>query len=597
MFWHRTGYKPNVEQVATHSRKRYRLVPNNQMAVGNPDPCLWLIHYTKAQMRDQHPASSLPVPPHIAQSFQQRAAIQRSGQIPRKEFMLHDRTSWPVINLPAALGRAGSTGQLVAGHRRGGSLQDHQTTLEEEEDVSRGDALDFMTPREISKMRYEQHHEWMEEILESHYASKNIIPSDLGLGRKGALEAFTHDYFIAPTAVPHEPVNGKVGKLPPGKADEFTKHAEEKLAEMQTELEKMKQDHTRRMEKLKRTTVLGAAERKLRNMSTSDDSYKAVGAKVQDLVGRKIEPVQQLSIVSKGGMQDIRPIVHSPAQTFQQSPSVVAPNQPQPQQNGSQQQQSPPPQQQQPAAQQQQYQSQQGQQQPSQTQQAQQPQAQVQQQNQQSQQAQLQAQQATGQSEPVQQQPQIAQQKSADASEGSDIPAQTIPAAQSEQVSNLVQTESNVEASETPVENNDAVSLDNDLDMDGTGDQDDPMGDDNNDADGWDMLVDQDHDQDQTGENEEHDQNDDNADAMEEQINRNQQSGHPQTSAVNQLRTESNNNTPGGDTNDFDMVTEFDQNMDTAGDALADYGGADDDLNLEDSAFGDAFHSHEQDIA
>lgn len=489
--------------------------------------------------------------------------------------MLHDRTSWPIINLPAALGRAGSAGQLVAGHRRGGSLPDHQATLEEEEDVSRGDALDFMTPREISKMRYEQHHEWMEEILESHYASKNIIPSDLGLGRKGALEAFTNDYFIAPTSVVHEPVNGKVGKLPPGKADEFTKHAEQRLAEMQNELEKMKQDHARRMERLKRTTVLGAAERKLRNMSTSDDSYKAIGAKVQDLVGRKIEPVQQLSVVSKGGMQDIRPIVHSPAETFQQNQGNSVQSQSAAQQNANQQQQRQPP----PQAQQQQSQTQQ-QQVPQQTT--------AQQQDQQvpqPQQTQPKAQEIVGQ-ELSPQMPHGEQPKSSGDLDGSNTSAQPTPITQPEQTPNPAQLESVGEASETPVENNDAVSLDNDLEMDGTGDLDDPTADDNNDADGWDMLIDQ------SGEN---DENNEDEEDVGEQSKTGQQPAH--TAAVDQLRNGSNDNTPGGDTNDFDMVTEFDQNMDTAGDALADYGGGDDDLNLEDSAFGDAFHSHEQDMA
>lgn len=569
MLWHRTGYKPQVEQVATHSRKRYRLVPNNQMAMGNPDPCLWLIHYSKAQVRDQHPSSSLPVPPHIAQSFQQRAAIQRSGQIPRKEFMLQDRTSWPMINLPAALGRAGPGGQLVAGHRRGGSLQEHQATLEEEEDVSRGDALDFMTPRDISRMRYEQHHEWMEEILESHYASKNIIPSDLGLGRKGVLESLTKDYFVAPTTVAHEPINGKVGKLPSEKADEFTKHAEQRLIEMQAELEKMKQDHARRMEKLKRTTVLGAAERKLRNMSTSDDSYKAVGAKVQDLVGRKIEPVQQLSLVTKGGMQDIKPIVQSPVEKFQQSAQQ---NQSQSQQNVSQQQQQRP-------AQQQQYQQQRN------TQQTQQMQSQQQsQQNQQTQQSQAQNQPSAEQVQLPQQQPPATERKPSQGSDQSGTPAQPAPAAQSDQIPNTAQLLSTNEASDTPVENNDAVSLDNDLDMDDSGDQDLATGNDNNDPD-WDMLVDQ------SGDNEE---------ATEDQTNLDQQPANPQTSSISQLRDESNDNTPGGDTNEFDMVTDFDQNMDTAGDALADYNGGgegEDDLNMEESAFGDAFHSHEQDMA
>ncbi|MBA7490665.1 hypothetical protein ES702_01206 [subsurface metagenome] len=573
MFWHRTGYKPNLEAVATHSRKRYRLIPNNQMAMGNPDPCLWLIHYSKAQARDQHPAASLPIPPVIAQSFQQRAAIQRSGQIPRKEFMLHDRTSWPVINLPTAIGRAGSAGQVVAGHRRGASLQEHQATLEEEEDVSRGDALDFMTPREISRMRYEQHHEWMEEILESHYASKNIIPSDLGLGRKGPLESLTNGFFTAPVSVAHEPINGSVGKLPPGKSDEFAKHAEQKLAEMQAELDKMKQDHARRMEKLKRTTALGAAERKLRNMNPSDDSYKTIGAQVQDMVGREIKNVQHLSLVSKGGMQEIKPLVQpsSFTQNAVQNTVQAQPNQNQQQRPAQQQQQQTSPQQQQ------------SQQAPRQV-----PSQQQVPQNQQPQQPQVSNPQPTGQmqqSQPPQQpQPVVAQQKSPQELGQSNLPGQTSPTAQTGQMQDSAQPQSMPEASDTPVENNDAVSLDNDLDMDDPGDQDLQIGDDNNDGADWDMLVDQ------SGDNEQ---------GTEEQSNSNndQNSGSRPASTTNQAQNPSNNNTPGVDTNDFDMVTDFDHNMDTAGDALADYGGGDDDLNLEESAFGDAFHSHEQDMA
>lgn len=492
--------------------------------------------------------------------------------------MLHDRTSWPVITLPAALGRAGSAGQLVAGHRRGGSLQEHQATLEEEEDVSRGDALDFMTPRDISRMRYEQHHEWMEEILESHYASKNIIPSDLGLGRKGTLESLTNGFFAAPVSVVHEPVNGNVGKLPPGKSEEFAKHAEQKLAEMQAELDKMKQDHARRMEKLKRTTALGAAERKLRNMSTSDDSYKTIGAQVQDLVGREIKNVQSLSVVSKGGMQDIRPAVRSPemfAQNASQNTTQA--------QSSQNQQQRPPqqPQQQQPNQQYQQQQQQarqaQPQQQTQQNQQNQQPQPQVQNQQQQTGQAQ------TPQQPQQQPQPMTTQEKPMQDSDHSDAKGQTPPVAQPGQEQSPAQAQSMPETSDTPIENNDAVSLQNDLDMEDSGDQDLQIDEDNNnDAADWDMLVDQ------SGDNEQ---------GAEEQSNNEQDSGSRQASPANQAPNPSNNNTPGGDATDFDMVTDFDNNMDTAGDALADYGGGDDDLNLEDSAFGDAFHSHEQDMA
>lgn len=417
-------------------------------------------------------------------------------------------------------------------------------------------------------MRYEQHHEWMEEILESHYASKNIVPSDLGLGRKGTLESLTNGFFAAPVSVVHESVNGNVGKLPPGKSEEFAKHAEQKLAEMQAELDKMKQDHARRMEKLKRTTALGAAERKLRNMSTSDDSYKTVGAQVQDLVGREIKNVQPLSIVSKGGMQNIRPAVRSP-EMFAQN---TAQNTSQPQANQNQQQRAL----QQPQQQQQQSRQVQPQQPTQPTQQNQQSQPQVQNQLQ------------TGQAQPSQQpqqqsQPTATQEKPSQDSEQSNATGQTPPVAQSGQEQNSAQAQSMPETSDTPIDNNDAVSLQNDLDMEDSGDQDLQIDEDNNnDGADWDMLVDQ------SGDNEQ---------GAEEQSNNEQDSVSRQVSSTNQVPNPSNNNTPGGDANDFDMVTDFDNNMDTAGDALADYGGADDDLNLEDSAFGDAFHSHEQDLA
>ena len=60
--------------------------------------------------------------------------------------------------------------------------------------------------------------------------------------------------------------------------------------------------------------------------------------------------------------------------------------------------------------------------------------------------------------------------------------------------------------------------------------------------------------------------------------------------SVSQPPRQTGNSTP-ADTGDFDMVTDFDTNMDTAGDALADYTAGDD--LLDESAFGDAFHHHE----
>lgn len=313
--------------MACHSRRRYRLLPGNpNLGLPNPDPALFLTHYSKASPRDHVPASSIPVVPQIHAQLQQRRMIQSQGQLPRKEFMLHDRANWPTIQLPTAVARAVAPGPVTPapGHRRGPSIAP-DTTLEEEEDVSRGDLLDFMSPRDISRLRYEQHHEWMEEILESPYPTSSIVPSDLGLGRKGPLEELTKNFFDAPVSVVREPANGppqRVGKMANGKADEFAQRASAKLADMQAELEKMRKRHARRLEKLTRSTVLKVAEKKLRTTPTIPekrrlssgatdagdgkprDAVAEITREVESQTGQKLRETTGVRLVSKGGLQD-----------------------------------------------------------------------------------------------------------------------------------------------------------------------------------------------------------------------------------------------------------------------------------------------------
>jgi len=328
MFLQRSGYRAQGEAIAIHSRRRFRLLSGNpNMGLPNPDPSLWLIHYSKANPRDQIPAATIPIMPHINNQIQQRRMIQAQGPLARKEFMFQDRANWPIIHPPQSMARPGVPGQIPpgAGHRRGASMG-NDATLEEEEDVSRGDILDFMTPRDISRMRYEQHHEWMEEILESPYPTLHIIPSDLGLGRKGPLEELTKDFFDAPTSATDSAGDGpppRVGKMDPGKAEEFAKRASQKLADMQAELERMKQRHARRMEKLHQTTTLNAAEKKLRlapnfterrSMSngmiegSSDTKPREVVdeivAEVESSLGKKVERYTTVTCVAKGGLED-----------------------------------------------------------------------------------------------------------------------------------------------------------------------------------------------------------------------------------------------------------------------------------------------------
>lgn len=296
------------------------------MGLPVPDMSLFVIHYSKANPRDNLPTTQIPIVPQVQTQLQQRRMIQTQGQLPRKEFMLNDRANWPTITPPQAVARQGQSGTAMAqtGHRRSTSIGVTDATLEEEEDVSRGDALDFMTPRDMSRMRYEQHHDWMEEILESAYGTLQIIPTDLGLGRKGELESLTSGFFEAPiSALQETPSNARVGRMETGKAEEFTSKANQRLSDMRDELQKLKERHARRMQRLQRTTMLNAAEKKLRTAPNSKEQVAAtsprtdgaadrvVGEDLDDIVnaveskiGKKIQRVPIVACLSRGGLQE-----------------------------------------------------------------------------------------------------------------------------------------------------------------------------------------------------------------------------------------------------------------------------------------------------
>ena len=158
----------------------------------------------------------------------------------------------------------------------------------EDEEVSTGDFLDLLTPREISKMRYKQHHEWMEEVFASPYSNKQIVPVDLGMGRKGELESLTSGYLNAASTASAEnkDSNERTGaeKIAPEKVEEFTDRVTRRVADMNAEIEKMKRRHARRMEKVGRTKILKEAELKLRD-AVADPSD--VGTEVWRLEGRQ----------------------------------------------------------------------------------------------------------------------------------------------------------------------------------------------------------------------------------------------------------------------------------------------------------------------
>ncbi|KAL9622876.1 MAG: hypothetical protein Q9160_002802 [Pyrenula sp. 1 TL-2023] len=306
--------------------------------------------------RDSIPAASIPISQGTQIIQNQRKALQSLGQLPRKEFMLHDKSNYPTINLPPGLnaqnfphpnffarqqqiGQPGmpTPGGVVPppnrgvpprpGHASRPSITNVEPSIEEEEDVSRGDLLDFMTPREISKVRYEQHHEWMEEIVASPFATKQIIPADLGLGRMGELEALTRGFFESPsgpkgpTTTTDEPSNARVGKMDVGKAEEFTRLASQKVSDIALELDALKKQHSRRMAKLQKSGFLTSAEKRLRNAALqkaeeneTQDHREAVDdivGEVETAWGKQIGAIPNVTCVEKGGLEE--PISNGPA--------------------------------------------------------------------------------------------------------------------------------------------------------------------------------------------------------------------------------------------------------------------------------------------
>lgn len=239
-FQFRTGFAPN-EPVATHSRKRYRLVPSRhiQPDVLHPDPSLFIVHYSSCEPTDRVPANIIPLNMQIQQTMQTRAFLQSQGQIVKRDFMLHDRANWPQITMPSGANRGVPPGrqpaysgparmsQSIAYPPQAQPYQAHQPNkrprpnppgssgapstapllengIEEEEDTVRGDLFDQVTPREIAYCRYKQNHEWMEEIFSSPYHTNQIEPVDLGLGKPGTLGKLTEGIYEIPNYQPRK---------------------------------------------------------------------------------------------------------------------------------------------------------------------------------------------------------------------------------------------------------------------------------------------------------------------------------------------------------------------------------------------------------
>ncbi|KAI1065449.1 hypothetical protein LB507_000387 [Fusarium sp. FIESC RH6] len=360
IYYQKAGYYPG-EQLTLHARRRCRLVP----IPGHPNPPqpdigLFIVHYGPSDPNDRVPVTMIPFDERVSNIMQQRHFLMRAGQIRRKEFMLSDRVNWPQLPdltrqaMPHQMAPRGVPQQMAyptqptpgppAKRPRHAASQGGQAPLpgmpqadaafDDEEDVSRGDMFDHLTPREISLSRYQQNHEWMEEILSSPYRISQITPADLNLGFKGELSPLTDGIFPAQgveafTTVPEKPY---IGRLDPDKAEEFRKRVHNHIESTKSEIEKMQADHAKALAEFKKNSILNTKEKELRNIveGTGTEIWRVEGkidphdedpaprpvstktveqivSEVETATGKKVETKPTVSRVQDGGYQPPAP--------------------------------------------------------------------------------------------------------------------------------------------------------------------------------------------------------------------------------------------------------------------------------------------------
>lgn len=325
------GYRPGQDQMATHARTRYHFVAKNpSVNAAPPDPSLWLVHYHSAQPSQIMPASQLPVSNQMQNTIAQRRWLESQGRLERRDFMLHDREHWPVLNIPSHA-QAQQSGQYAQAHTQnrypaypqsasqaggppakrprtsgpgmpmpGSSDGAQDNSLEIEEDTALGDFFDHLTQRDISMARYTQHHRWMEEVFSSPYASSHIVPADLGLGLMGELKGLTEGILEPPSIDVRESAEPKPAKakeaepftnLKKEQVDEFSKRVAKHLEEGQAELERMKAEHAVKMQDWKKVKSLTLAEKRLRyaKWAVHEDEISAYRLEVEPALNGHVE--------------------------------------------------------------------------------------------------------------------------------------------------------------------------------------------------------------------------------------------------------------------------------------------------------------------
>jgi hypothetical protein len=93
VFVHNSGFVYPHEPYAMHARHRYRIAAGP----GVIDPNLWLVHYKPADPQNRVQANQIPIQREIHAQLQMRAQLQQAGPLMRKEFMLVDQANWPKV--------------------------------------------------------------------------------------------------------------------------------------------------------------------------------------------------------------------------------------------------------------------------------------------------------------------------------------------------------------------------------------------------------------------------------------------------------------------------------------------------------------------
>lgn len=377
---HHSGYRPGIDQISSHTRKRYRFVSKNPtVAALPPDPSLWIVHYSQADPQNCIPAAQVGVQHAVRSQLSERQWIEMQGRLERQDFMLHDREKWPQLNMPgrgggppggqpygqqaygqnpmAHIGNPRFSGQFYQPGQQSqagpspakrqrqhppsqmpasaAALMNSDTTIEDEENSYYGDILDTLTQRDISLTRYMQHHEWMEEVFSSPYATGQIVPTDLGFGLMGELAGLTEGLLDLPTQEldPAKDLPKKKDaptpeykKVLPEQLQEFESRIKVHMDKGQAELERMKEDHAKKLEALKKSKTLLQAEKRLRSSAwdvndtgnefwriektkpasadhPSKEAAEGIVKEVEVMLGGAVQPQKEATVVEKGGLR------------------------------------------------------------------------------------------------------------------------------------------------------------------------------------------------------------------------------------------------------------------------------------------------------